>query len=367
MHRGRSSDRRWAPGRARPARVRARRGAARLGGRRGRVLERRRGDPRRLRAAQPGAAGPPRRAPAAARRVAREEPRPGARPGGLHAAAPRPRLPRRRAGRLHASRPAGVDDEVATQAGPQLVVPMLNARFAANAANARWGSLYDALYGTDALPEDDGQERGTSYNPKRGAAVIATGARLPRRTLPAGCGQPRRRDGYAVEDGALTVQLGDGESGLADPAQYVGHRGDPPTPRACCWSTTGCTSRSRSTARTRSARTTPPASRTCSWRRRSPRSWTSRTPSPPSTPTTRCSATATGCSSTRARSPPRSQGRVVVHAQPRAGPAYDGPSGQIVLPGRSLLFVRQVGHLMTTDAMLVRRARRSPRGSSTRS
>ena len=66
-----------------------------------------------------------------------------------------------------------VDAEVAAQAGPQLVVPMLNARFAANAANARWGSLYDALYGTDAVPESEGREPGTSYNPVRGAAVVA--------------------------------------------------------------------------------------------------------------------------------------------------------------------------------------------------
>ncbi len=123
-----------------------------------------------------------------------------------------------------------VDEEVAVQAGPQLVVPVLNARFAANAANARWGSLYDALYGTDALPEDDGQERGPSYNPKRGAAVIAKARAFLDEHFPLGQGSHADSTGYSTEDGALTVKLGAGASGLADPAQYVGHRGDPADP-----------------------------------------------------------------------------------------------------------------------------------------
>src|SRR4051794_30084852 len=129
---------------------------------------------------------------------------------------------------------SGVDEEVATQAGPQLVVPMLNARFAANAANARWGSLYDALYGTDVLPEDDGQERGSSYNPKRGAAVIARARAFLDDHFPLEEGSHADATGYSTEDGALTVRLGDAETGLKEPSQYVGHRvrpgGDPAEP-----------------------------------------------------------------------------------------------------------------------------------------
>src|SRR4029079_14743884 len=113
-----------------------------------------------------------------------------------------------------------VDGEVAVQAGPQLVVPVLNTRVGAHAANARWGSLYDALYGTDALPEDDVQERGSSYNPKRGAAVIARARAFLDEHFPLAEGSHAEATGYSTAEGTLTVSLGDRQSGLADPAQY---------------------------------------------------------------------------------------------------------------------------------------------------
>ena len=127
---------------------------------------------------------------------------------------------------------SGVDAEIATVAGPQLVVPVSNARYALNAANARWGSLYDALYGTDALPETDGATRGGGYNPVRGAAVVARAKQVLDAAAPLAQGSHADATAYAVKDGALAVSTRRGITGLRDPAQFAGYRGEAGAPTA---------------------------------------------------------------------------------------------------------------------------------------
>ncbi|OBB96312.1 malate synthase G [Mycobacterium sp. 852002-40037_SCH5390672] len=121
---------------------------------------------------------------------------------------------------------SGVDDEITTTAGPQLVVPVLNARFALNAANARWGSLYDALYGTDVIPEDAGAEKGTSYNKVRGDKVIAYARKFLDEAVPLESGSWAEATGLSVEDGQLKVATSDGSVGLASPEKFAGYAGE---------------------------------------------------------------------------------------------------------------------------------------------
>ncbi|WAT28233.1 malate synthase G [Pseudomonas sp. GXZC] len=126
-----------------------------------------------------------------------------------------------------------VDDEIARMAGPQLVVPVMNARFALNASNARWGSLYDALYGTDAISEADGAEKGQGYNKVRGDKVIAFARAFLDEAAPLSAGSHVDSTGYKIVDGTLIVSLkGGSNSGLRDDAQLIGFQGPAAEPIA---------------------------------------------------------------------------------------------------------------------------------------
>ncbi|GAA4673370.1 malate synthase G [Gordonia humi] len=126
----------------------------------------------------------------------------------------------------------GVDDEITTVPGPQLVVPILNARFAINASNARWGSLYDALYGTDAISEADGAEKGSSYNKVRGDKVIAFAKAFLDKAVPLEHGSHADATSYVVDGDKIVVTVDGRATTFADPTAFVGYTGDAAAPTA---------------------------------------------------------------------------------------------------------------------------------------
>ncbi len=123
-----------------------------------------------------------------------------------------------------------VDDEIATMAGPQLVVPVMNARYAINAANARWGSLYDALYGTDVISDEGGAQVESDYNPIRGAKVVEYGRAFLNAHTPLNNNDFNQVTGFKVDNAKLVVLTESGESSLVSPEQFVGYRGSAKSP-----------------------------------------------------------------------------------------------------------------------------------------
>lgn len=258
----------------------------------------------------------------------------------------------------------GVDAEVALQAGPQLVVPLLNARFAINAANARWGSLYDAMYGTDVIANEGALARGSTYNTTRGAEVIARGRSLLDAHVPLAGASHVDATAYAVDAGGLAVTVDGRVHRLADPGQLVGHRGEPSAPEAVVLihhdlhleiqvdrnHPIGSTDTAgvkdivlESAVSTIMDLEDSVAAVDTADKVRGYRNWLLLMQGKLSEEVTKGATTFT-----RTMAPDRT---------------CTSPAGEVVtLQGRSLLFVRQVGHLMTTDAVLDRDGREVPEG-----
>ncbi|WP_299572030.1 malate synthase G [uncultured Williamsia sp.] len=248
----------------------------------------------------------------------------------------------------------GVDTEITSTAGPQLVVPVLNARFALNASNARWGSLYDALYGTDAIPETDGAEKGTSYNKVRGDKVIAYAKNFLDGAVPLENGKWADVTGLAVDGSSLAVTLGDSSTSLADPSAFVGFLGDTDSPSGILLRHNGLHLEVQVDAESPIGSTDPAgikdvlvesaittimdfedsvAAVDAEDKVLGYRNWLGLNKGDLAEDVTKG-----GKTFTRTLNPDR------VYTKP------DG--GELTLPGRSLLFVRNVGHLMTNDAIL---------------
>src|ERR1700678_4381486 len=248
----------------------------------------------------------------------------------------------------------GVDPEIASIAGPQLVVPVTNARFAINAANARWGSLYDAFYGTDAIPETDGATRQGAYNPVRGRRVVNTVRAILDQAVPLDGASHRDVTRYSIASDGLIATAPNGNARLADPAAFAGYAGDPGAPSRVLLRHHGLhlelvIDRAGPIGRTDpagiqdvlaeaavttivdfedSVATVDAEDKVAAYR-----NWLGLNVGDLSAPVQK-----NGSSFDRRLEPDR---------------AYTDPSGQpFTLPGRALLLVRNVGHLMTTDAIL---------------
>jgi malate synthase len=259
----------------------------------------------------------------------------------------------------------GVDPEIASIPGPQLVVPITNARYAINAANARWGSLYDALYGTDVIPETGDAVKMPGYNPARGAAVVAYAASFLDMAVPLAFGRHADVTAYAVKDGVLTVNLSGGQTtGLARPEHFAGYTGQPDAPASVLLRQGGLH------IELVFDRNHPVGAA-------SPSGLKDVLLESAVTTILDCEdsvAVVDGPDKALAyrnmlglfrgdlRASFEKGGKTVARglSPDRWYVAPDG--GELILPGRSLLFVRNVGHLMTTDAVTEAKGREIPEG-----
>ena len=257
-----------------------------------------------------------------------------------------------------------VDPEIASIAGPQLVVPVMNARYALNAANARWGSLYDALYGTDALPETDGAMRGGGFNPVRGAKVVERAKQVLDQISPLERGSHADATGYAVVGGVLQVMTANGAVGLRDGLAFVGYTGEAASPTVVLLRHNGihveiCVDRTHAIGKTDPAGVADVVLESAIT---TIQDLEDSVAAVDAADKVEVYANWLGLMKGDLEASLEKNGRTVVR---RLNPdrSYTAPDGgTLTLPGRSLMLVRNVGHHMYTDAVQTAEGQDIPEG-----